>query len=76
MNYLHHCTDNVRSLHSNAGIIMCGHLNDLDPKWLSDSLSLKQVVNVPTRGNHKLDIICLDCPEHYNTPATLPPLDE
>ena len=61
-------------MYPNAGIIMCGDFNELDAKWLSNSLSLKQVVNVPTRGNHMLDLIFSNCPEYYNTPVTLPPL--
>ena len=71
VNYLQNCTDNVQSLYPNAGIIMCGDFNDLDAKWLSNSLSLKQVVNVPTRGNSMLDLIFSNCPEYYNTPAPL-----
>ena len=74
VNYLQNCTDNVRSLYPNACITMCGDFNDLDAKWLSNLLSLKQVVNVPTRGNRMLDLIFSNCPEYYNTPVTLPPL--
>ena len=47
---------------------------NLDAKWLSNSLSLKQFVNVPTRGNRMLDFIFSNYPEYYNTPVTLPPL--
>ena len=40
VNYLQNCTDNVRSLYPNAGIIMCGDFNDLDAKWLSNSVRI------------------------------------
>ena len=48
--------------------------NDLDPKWLSNSLSLKQVVNVLLRGNRILDRIFSNYSDFYNTPVTIPPL--
>ena len=74
MNYLLNCTDNVRSLYPNAGIIMTGDFNDLDPKWISNSLSLKQIVYVPTRGKSMLDLTCSNCTEYNNIPVLLPPL--
>ena len=51
VNYLLSYTDNVRSFYTNADIIMSGDIKDLDPKWVSNSLSLDQIVSVPTRGN-------------------------
>ena len=74
VNYLLNCTYNVRSLYHKAGIIMTGDFNDLDPKWISNSLSLKHIVNMPTGGNRMLDLIFSNYTEYYNTPVTLPQL--
>ena len=70
VNYLLNCTDNVRSLYPNAGIIMTGDINDLDLKWISNSRSLKQIVNVPTRGDRMLGLIFRNCTEYYTNPVT------
>ena len=71
VNYLLNCIDNVL-LYPKAGIMMSGDFSDLDPKWKTNSLSLKQIVNVPTRGNCILDLIFTSFPEYYNTQLHYP----
>jgi len=44
VNYLLNFTDNIRSLYPDTGIIIYLYFIDLDPKWISNSLSLGRLL--------------------------------
>lgn len=70
--YLQHSVDYIRSQYPYAAIQILGDFNDLKASWLSSSLSLTQVVEVPTREEKVLDLIFTNIEEFYNPPYTLP----
>ena len=51
-----------------------GDFNRLQATWLRNNYNLKQIVNFPTRGERKLDLVLTNLQDHYETPTQRPPL--
>ena len=54
----------------NAKICVAGDFNDLDTSILTDLLPLTQIVDFPTRGSSKLDLVFTDCSEYIAAGCT------
>jgi hypothetical protein len=63
--------DAISSLHPYAGILILGDFNSMDDRLLR-SYPLKQIVQVPTRGQACLDKIYTNIAEWFRPPFTVP----
>jgi len=68
INHLHIYIDQIGQTNTNSGIVLLGDFNDLDRRWVSQSLDLKQVVRVPTTEKSTIDLIFTDVGEFYHPP--------
>lgn len=58
-----------------AKIFITGDFNDLDTEPITNILPVEQIVNFPTRGDNKLDLIFTDIPEYIKSGCnSLPPI--
>jgi hypothetical protein len=55
--YLINTLDSLRNKYPDCGLVVMGDFNDFDVAGLLSNHSLKQVVQEPTRGTAKLDLI-------------------
>ena len=67
-------TQQLQSKYTNAGVMIMGDFNTLPEKEITTALKLKQVVNIPTRGNNTLDKILTNLHRLYKEPSSLPAL--
>ena len=71
-----HMTVTLQSLlntYPNAGVIISGDRNSIDiPTLLSIDPSLRQTVNLPTRGFKILDVIVTNLARYFNEPEIIP----
>ena len=72
--YLINTMDSIQNTYPNCGIIFLGDFNNFDVSNLTSSLSLKQIVSVPTRWSATLDLIITDLHDLYDKPCILGPL--
>jgi hypothetical protein len=71
-----HVVATVSSLttkHKHAKLCLHGDFNDLDSSTITDALPLHQIVDFPTRGNNKLDLIFTDIDEYRHVGCTKEP---
>ncbi|KAI8487943.1 hypothetical protein Bbelb_343910 [Branchiostoma belcheri] len=67
-------TDNIRSHHPEAGLVLLGDLNRLNTSDICGGNRLVQVVDTPTRGQSILDVIITDLQHYYQKPEVISPL--
>ncbi len=74
LDYVESCSDSVLARYSDSNLIIVGDLNHLPTDVLECSLSLRQVVDFPTRKAVTLDKILLDSEicDQYHTPFSSP----
>ena len=75
VSYLQKTVDVLRIHYSNPAFIIAGDFNQTKKGWLSSSLSLKQVVHMPTHVSGSiLDLILTNCESYYCNPVSLGPV--
>lgn len=74
INHLQKSIDDIRCMYPNSGIVLLGDFNDLDRRWISQSLDLKQVVKILTTEKSTIDLIFTDVGEFYHDPESSPSL--
>lgn len=63
----------IESQYSNCGIIILGDFNQLNIAGLKRSYGLQQIVQFPTRGNNRLDLVLTNLKQFYQEPIKRPP---
>ena len=74
LDHLIYTSDALRTQYPCAKLVLCGDFNELDTKGVQDQLHLSQIVNFPTYGPSKLDLILTDITTNYHQPTPLPPI--
>jgi hypothetical protein len=72
--YLIDTLDSLRNKYPDCGLVVMGDFNDFDVAGLLSNHSLKQVVQEPTRGTAKLDLIITNLHNLYDSPVVTTPL--
>ena len=67
-------TDHIQQRHPYTGILVIGDFNQFPDYKVKKYCRLKQIVNIPTRGEVTLDKIFTNMSNMYDQPITLPPL--
>ena len=71
VNHIVSSVDNIIQQHPYAGVVILGDCSTLNDNSIRD-YPLKQIVNVPTRGEVTLDKIYTNIPDWYLEPFTIP----
>ena len=66
--------DSVLSKHPTSGLFLIGDFNKLPDRQIRCSYKLRQIVNKPTRGAAKLDLIYTNMHSLYEIPILLAPV--
>ena len=63
----------IESKYPNCGILLTGDFNKLPTQQLTRHFHLKQIVDFPTRGSSKLELILTNLADFYDKPYGIPP---
>ena len=72
--YLLSSLELLESKYPDCGLIIAGDFTKLPIHRLTRLFQLKQIVNFPTRGSNKLDLILTNLAEYYDNPTRTPPM--
>lgn len=74
--YIISILESILSTHHNYSVIFLGDFNRVNPASLDINFSVKNVVNIPTRGDAILDLVLIpeNIIEYYEPPSSMPPI--
>ena len=74
LKYLQSSLESIEVKYPSCGLIIAGDFNKLPIQHICHQFQLKQIVNSPTRGSSKLDLILTNLAAFYDISSCAPPL--